>query len=372
MILAPTLLEVFMFVHLGPDRVEFWDPIQRPFRMGAWDQVTTSDVEMVRQLIKAPDWQRASDLARNYYYPNAMFMCYAACEWLSQWPIHLRKSFPQQAMSIFQDAHKEWGKFAKRLEKEDPSAYAIVSFSISSAEIMDTSEPLSVPYDPIWKGSRERFEACVKSMDTQNRNASIQNLEAFHTSARLCHDLLLEYLAQLVNTSLQTLGQDETEAALSATMQACVFNEGMWKVCEKLQPHELAALLAEHLRFHFSGAGRDGSVRVVEEADRIRLIFDPCGSGGAMRRTLGVGETGLHVMPKATGATWGLAGCVPGYCTHCAQNEMASVRRLGYPAWVTEFNPDSSQPCGWTIFKDPAKIPDRYFERLGLKRNGAV
>lgn len=130
-------------------------------------------------------------------------------------------------------------------------------------------------------------------------------------------------------------------------------------------------MLAEHLRFHFSGPGRDGTVQIIEEPDRIRLVFDACGSGGAMRRRLGHGKDGLAVMPEATGATWGLKGCVPGYCTHCAQNEIASVKRLGYPAWVTEFKEDPMQPCGWTIFKDPKSVPDHFFERLGLKRGNA-
>jgi hypothetical protein len=36
---------------------------------------------------------------------------------------------------------------------------------------------------------------------------------------------------------------------------------------------------------------------------------------------------------------------------------------------VTEFDPDPEKPCGWTVYKDPALIPERYFTRLGYKKS---
>ena len=109
---------------------------------------------------------------------------------------------------------------------------------------------------------------------------------------------------------------------------------------------------------------------MIEEADRFRLVVDPCGSGGAMRRDPAVRPTpafGLLRSPSPT--TWMRADGVPAYCGHCAQNEIESVRRLGYPAWVAEFDPDPDKPCCWTIYKDPLDIPEIYFERIGVHRD---
>jgi hypothetical protein len=125
-------------------------------------------------------------------------------------------------------------------------------------------------------------------------------------------------------------------------------------------------VLAEHLRGHFSGPGREGAVTIVEEADRYRLVFEPCGTGGAMRRRKVAALTNFRV---ASVATWQRTNEVPTYCAHCALNEVTSIRRLGYPAWVTEFDPDPEKPCGWTVYKDPALIPERYFTRLGYKKS---
>jgi len=106
-------------------------------------------------------------------------------------------------------------------------------------------------------------------------------------------------------------------------------------------------------------------VEIRDEGDRYVLVFDPCGSGGAIRRC---GLPGLAVLKEAAPETWLRSNEVPMYCAHCAMNELTSIRRLGYPAWVTEFDPDPARPCGWAVYKDRSAIPDRYFARLGAKR----
>jgi hypothetical protein len=136
---------------------------------------------------------------------------------------------------------------------------------------------------------------------------------------------------------------------------------------------ETAAFLADHLRGHFSGAAREGAVTIVEEPDRYRLIFDPCGSGGAMRRGAisGVADA-AQPFPNPSAQTWGKQGQVAGYCTHCAINELESMRRLGYPILVTEFEPDPQKPCGWTVYKNPDLIPEKYFTRLGFEKDASA
>jgi hypothetical protein len=152
---------------------------------------------------------------------------------------------------------------------------------------------------------------------------------------------------------------------MQTALESCAVLKGMWDLFVGLTPELLAAVLAEHLRGHFSGPGREGAVTIVEEADRYRLVFEPCGTGGAMRRRKVAGLTNFR---DASAATWQRTNEVPTYCAHCALNEVTSIRRLGYPAWVTEFDPDPEKPCGRTVYKDPALIPERYFTRLGYRK----
>ena len=171
---------------------------------------------------------------------------------------------------------------------------------------------------------------------------------------------------------LRRFGQAAAETALGETFGACSFNETMWRTFAALAPVERAAFLAEHLRSHFSGPGGEGAVEIVEEKDSYRLIFDPCGSGGAMRREIAARPaTGFDVLPAASPFTWGRPGEVPAYCAHCAMNEISSVARFGYPLWVTEFCADPQRPCGWTVYKAPDLIPERCFTRIGARKGSA-
>lgn len=119
----------------------------------------------------------------------------------------------------------------------------------------------------------------------------------------------------------------------------------LWQAAALMTPEQLAAMAADHLRQHLS------EVRVVDEPDRIRVVLDTCGSGGRMRRGAPGATPGYARAQEPSRHTWGRAGEVPLYCTHCSYNEQSSLKRLGRLAWVTEFDPDPSKPCGWTFFK---------------------
>jgi len=87
------------------------------------------------------------------------------------------------------------------------------------------------------------------------------------------------------------------------------------------------------------------------------------------QRALAVSSKGAETLPEATPQSWGRKGEVPAYCSHCAVNELESMARLGYPLFITEFDPDPGKPCGWTLYKDPERIPEQYFARLGCTKD---
>lgn len=154
------------------------------------------------------------------------------------------------------------------------------------------------------------------------------------------------------------LGDERRALEINArTLEQCAGYNGLWQVAAALPPEGLAQLAADHLRQHLS------QVTVVEEPDRIRLVLDACGSGGRMRRSGPGSAPGYARVQQPSEHTWGRAGEVPVYCTHCALNEQNSLKRLGRLAWVTEFTPDPDRPCGWTFFKS-GNAPAEYHERL--------
>jgi hypothetical protein len=217
------------------------------------------------------------------------------------------------------------------------------------------------------------FDAMLAAIDRNDPIGATEAFERYFSRMRTLHDVLVELVAFQISAIAELHGQAVMEKVLRESFVTCLFYEGLWAAVRAMTHEETAAFLAEHLRAHFSGAGRSGSVEVVEEHDRYRLIFDPCGSGGAMRRRAAHGVPfGSVPMAEPSPLNWFKAGEVPGYCSHCAINELESMRRLGYPVFVTEFDPDPTRPCGWTIFKSPDQIPEQYFARLGATRDPAV
>ena len=214
------------------------------------------------------------------------------------------------------------------------------------------------------------YNSLSLAMDQGDSTSALAAFDQYFFKVRALHDSMVELDSLIISAIEELHGQEITEKVLYEAFTTCMFYEGLWSAMSQMSPVEVAAFLADHLRAHFAGPGSEGSVEWIEEKDRYRLRFMPCGSGGAMRQRAkrGISE-GARPFPQATAQNWFRKNEVSGYCSHCAINEMESVRRMGYPLFYTEFNPDPDKPCGWTVFKDPAQIPDEYFKRIGQTRD---
>lgn len=103
---------------------------------------------------------------------------------------------------------------------------------------------------------------------------------------------------------------------------------------------------------------------VIEKADRYVVTYDPCGSGGRLRRSRPVGET-----QTAYPWSWGKAG-VPYYCCHCCVSwEIIATELNGYPVKITMVGDRPADPCIHLFYKKPELIPEAYFIRIGMKKD---
>ena len=60
---------------------------------------------------------------------------------------------------------------------------------------------------------------------------------------------------------------------------------------------------------------------------------------------------------------------VPYYCLHCSiWHEMMPIEEKGAPTKVTEYNPDLDAPCKFYFYKKPELFPEKYCERVGLRK----
>ncbi len=109
--------------------------------------------------------------------------------------------------------------------------------------------------------------------------------------------------------------------------------------------------------------GHGGNCTITEEPERYVLKWDPCGSGGQLRKVKDVGK-----LKKAYHWTWGKSG-VPCYCAHCCVMwEVIPGEFRGYPIRINLIGEKPEDPCVHLYYKKPELIPEEYFTRVGLKK----
>jgi len=184
---------------------------------------------------------------------------------------------------------------------------------------------------------------------------------------QVVHDMYVNWSWSFFTYIARNYGEEELEKAYRGILGSYYRNRYDRVMASDVKTQ--LQLTVEGLRGHLMGPGRQGEIEVVEEEDRYVLKLDPCGSGGVARERV---ESGNEPNPelfgfsgKAHGWTWG-KGKVCHYCGHCAfVNEILAIEHYGHPMRVTEYPENAEDACVWYVYKDPAKIPAEYYERVG-------
>jgi hypothetical protein len=201
-------------------------------------------------------------------------------------------------------------------------------------------------------------------------------LDALREARRTVHDNQADWSWGLLTLFRGALGEAPMGEVMRATMEPWLRER--YTALGTMTPRELFELTIEGMRGHYVGPGRTGAVDVRDEPDRWVMEFDPCGTGGRMRR----GDPARGQAPRTDAPydfsmveeaypwTWGRRGvCL--YCAHCAVvNEILPIEQHGTPMRVTDYPEKPGDRCRWTIYKDPAFVPLEAFARVGKRPPG--
>lgn len=363
----------------GTDRIETWDQLGRPTRRGSLDELAVPDLERVRRALRAGDAERAGAYI-DHLHRLSLWMNASWVEWAFTWAAFVEeRTSANEATEVSRLAYQAWREaVADHSERDDDAREAfevavdvLAPFEggISAFRAFREEEQTGTPerVRRLHAGPIDTYDEIVLALERRDVLLAASAFERWARQARARHDVLVVYASAYPDVVARRHGVAVASEGIRRSLELCGWYDELWELAARLSAEQLAAVLAEELRAHFSGPGRQGSVRVIEELDRFRLMFEPCGTGQVLRLHAADG----HIPPVGTVSSehpvsWRRAGEVPWFCAHCAVNEIVSAERLGHPAWVTDFDPDPRRPCGWTIYKDPADIPADHYERLGL------
>lgn len=250
----------------------------------------------------------------------------------------------------------------------------LIEFMLEKRGCEDLKTVLRVPAATIWEsmyqsGIRIQMQTFAAIEAGENEKAVIL-LESIRQIYKLINDLVVRWVQDILTYVSGRFGEEEVKNAMRVSYDRIwVKRYADW---ETYTPEEQLALSAEGMRAHYGGPTRRGEFRVTDEGDRYAMFFDPCGTGGVMRR--GDPETGE--------GPWDTAGVsrqphhwtfqktdVPYYCAHCTLYlEYFAAMDYGYPIRPMGFDPDHHAPCRWYIYKSKDKIREEHYAYLGLQK----
>lgn len=237
-------------------------------------------------------------------------------------------------------------------------------------ELIGGAPPVVEPSAPGRSELERALVACARRSE-EPLKVALADLRDAHVEV---HDAQADWCWALLTVFRDALGEERMDHVFRTT-------QGRW-LAERyarfgeMTPEESFQLTVEGMRGHYCGRLRDGRVEVAEDDEKWVMSFDPCGTGGRMRRgDSASGQTPRHKPPFAFAVTesahdwsWNRKGvCL--YCAHCAVvNEILPIETTGAPMRVTDYPDDADRPCRWTIYKRPELVPDEVYSRVGKKR----
>jgi len=224
--------------------------------------------------------------------------------------------------------------------------------------------------DELRELSRPTMDRAIEALDGGDTDAARALCEEMKHEWRFMHDLLVDSLASSMSYVKERLGEQSIEDMHRWTMERGWKRqvEGIGEADRRFIVNALASTWRAH---SCSGTGPSpGAFEITEDDEKFTFAMNPCGSGQRLWRNGRYKDDDGHALvEKAYPWTYGRKD-FPIYCTHCAfMNEILSIEWIGYPVYPSEAPKDfDHDPCVWYWYKDPADIPDRYWERYGLKR----
>jgi hypothetical protein len=252
---------------------------------------------------------------------------------------------------------------------QDTIRYLVVKSGSADQPATSTATGIMRTFNEYPIGEAERDHA-VSALERSDAEEALFWLERMRLAFLNVHDILVTWMQNL----LTFIAQEYQEPAVLETILHT--HQSIWgdryAAWDRMTPWEKVALTVEGMRGgHFSGMRRRGDVIVEDQGDRFMVAFDPCGSGGVLRR--GDPETGRPpingMLPGVNREphpwTWQKTG-VHWYCSHCAiAMEWLPGQKRGYLLRPLDHTLDHSAPCPWYIYKEDRLIRDYHYPRTG-------
>lgn len=340
--------------------IAFVPSIGRRARTDSWEEQKISTYRKIREAIEDGRWDDAARLT-NYFVDEGR-VCFGIYR---QWIPDLNGFLAENGVS--------------KADLDEVNAGIVAKLAL----------PDGTEWNPYaqWDRFLTAIEAAVGAIHREEKERALELVDDAKETWRRCHDRDVDHTYGLMSEVVARLG----EGSIGRMWDKVIVPLFSWRydkfdIDKNTWDNALYTLMlvaCEAMRGHLVGPERTGDMELIETEDRYILRFDPCGSGGRTLRGDTIEGTPSRMEPPYDWTvsqephTWnhGQTG-ICHYCTHCiVLMEELPMDRFGYPVRVIDppqygakDENGNWQKCQWQMFKDPTKVPEEYYARVGRTR----
>jgi hypothetical protein len=341
----------------SPEGLGFSSVLGRRVRTGEWQDQKVSTYDKIREALEAKEFERAAAFVD--FFTDEADVIYSIFRQLVP---DLNEYLLQQGLS--------------RDEIRDINARLLSILTLPDGQ----------PFRPrvMWEEFRDQGRALLLLCGAGEADKALELLPRFKETWRIIQDRDVDHAYGLITEVVNRFG----EKALAEMWDFIIgplfkmryekFNIEKFPWADSL--HTNLYLAFEAMRGHLVGPGRVGNMEFEEDQDRYTFRFDPCGSGSrALRGDNEIEGTPPRMQaPYNFGVTkekhdfaWNKEG-VCYYCSNCCiVLQLKPIDAFGYPVRVVEpptYPATAAAKCTWHVYKDPAKVPERYYHEVGREK----
>lgn len=207
------------------------------------------------------------------------------------------------------------------------------------------------------------LDLVAAAIDSGDKERAKKLSERMYREFQGMHDLYLDWVTGLLSFIYRRHGDQELYDALSEACAAWL--KPVAETYTKVDIRRKAQLFAGGLRGHLV------PLKVEEDDEKITFMMMPCGSGGKLALSNAYGPPkNFAKIKKAQPMTYGMENFSV-YCAHCSFQEILPIEWHGAPMVVCHPpRPDKigQIPCRISLYKDPKKVPEELYRRVGKKK----
>jgi hypothetical protein len=210
------------------------------------------------------------------------------------------------------------------------------------------------------KRTVDRLTEAIEAGDKERAKRIAQRM---YNEFRSMHDLYRDWTTAMLSFIGRKFGDAVLEEAMTEGVKA-------WWLPNLDKLPQGPEALRQRIKMFVAGLrGHLQPLHIEEDDEKVVIQMRPCGSGGQLvLEGKYEGSEAFLTLDTPQKLTYG-RDRFPVYCAHEPPMELIDIDKHGTPFVVVEPAKElGKEPCSFIIYKDPGKIPARYYERLGLQK----